>query len=247
MISFDKYSRYYDLLYNDKNYKIESDYILKLISDNNPPKTLLELGCGSGGHAKYFSQKKIHVTGLDISKTMIDIAKSKKIDYFEPIVSEITNFSLNKKFDSIVSLFHVISYLNENEQIENCFKNVYDHLNDNGAFIFDFWYTPNVKYLKPEIRIRRKENSELSIVRISEPEIIEDLNIVKVNFDIYIKDKNSKEILNIKEEHSMRHFDIKELINIAQNIGFKFEFAEEFLTRKKPSKISNGILIKFIK
>jgi len=46
---FDAYSHYYDLLYRDKNYKAETDYICKNINELNPEaKSLLDLGCGTG-------------------------------------------------------------------------------------------------------------------------------------------------------------------------------------------------------
>lgn len=247
MSNFNKYSEYYDLLYADKDYNFESEYLYKHMLSHKEPKSLLELGCGSGGHAEFFSKKGIDITGIDMSSSMIEIAKNKKISNFKPIVGDITNFSFDKKFDSIISLFHVISYLNDDESLLNCFQLAYDHLNFNGHFIFDFWYTPNIKFHKPEIRIKRKENNELSIIRIAEPEILSAKNIVKVNFDIFIVDKSTSEISNLKEVHPMRHFQIEELKNIAKSVGFDFILAEEFLTSKIPSNNSNGVLIKFIK
>ena len=247
MSNFNKYSEYYDLLYGDKDYDFESEYLYKHMSSGKELKSLLELGCGSGGHAEFFSKKGINITGIDMSSSMIEIAKNKKISNFKPVVGDITNFSFDKKFDSIISLFHVISYLNEDESLLKCFKLAYDHLNFNGHFIFDFWYTPNIEFHKPEIRIKRKENNEMSIVRIAEPEILSAKNIVKVNFDIFIIDKSKEEISNFKEVHPMRHFKIEELKNIAKSVGFDFVLAEEFLTSKIPSNNSNGVLIKLIK
>lgn len=247
MSNFKKYSQYYDLLYADKDYKLESEYILKHIFSNKNAKTLLEMGCGSGGHSEYFSKKGLAITGIDISETMIEIAKNKNIPNFNPVVGDITNFSFEKKFDSVISLFHVISYLNDNESLFKCFQLAFDHLNPNGYFIFDFWYTPNIEFYRPEIRIKRKENNILSITRITEPEIFSLKKIVNVNFDIFIKDKFTGDISNLKEVHPMRHFDIEELKNIAKNVGFDFVLAEEYLTTKPPTKDSNGVLIKFIK
>ena len=83
MNNFLKYSKYYDLLYGDKDYDQESEYIFKhLVFKTN--QSLLELGCGSGGHAEYLSKKKINITGIDSSKTMVNIAK--KIGFVLKIV-----------------------------------------------------------------------------------------------------------------------------------------------------------------
>ncbi|MEZ4822943.1 MAG: hypothetical protein R2942_11180 [Ignavibacteria bacterium] len=43
--------KYYDLLYKSKNYKKETDYILKFIRKYKPDaKSILDLGCGTGRH-----------------------------------------------------------------------------------------------------------------------------------------------------------------------------------------------------
>ena len=45
MSSFNKYSKYYDLLYDDKNYDLESEYVYNHIKKKSSPKSILELGC----------------------------------------------------------------------------------------------------------------------------------------------------------------------------------------------------------
>ena len=48
----DNYSRYYNLLYSDKDYLGESRYIDGLIQKYSPgAKNVLDLGCGTGRHA----------------------------------------------------------------------------------------------------------------------------------------------------------------------------------------------------
>ena len=52
MSVFADYSRYYDLLYRDKNYVGESKYVAGLIRRHAPEtKTVMEMGCGTGLHA----------------------------------------------------------------------------------------------------------------------------------------------------------------------------------------------------
>jgi len=54
---FNAYAAYYDLLYKEKNYAEEAEYIHGLIQKNTPgAKTILELGCGTGQHAVEFSR-----------------------------------------------------------------------------------------------------------------------------------------------------------------------------------------------
>ncbi|MBL7937685.1 MAG: class I SAM-dependent methyltransferase, partial [Bacteroidia bacterium] len=62
---FETYSQYYDLLYKDKNYISETDYIVSLIETFNlSTKNILELGCGTGIHASLLAEKGYYVEGI---------------------------------------------------------------------------------------------------------------------------------------------------------------------------------------
>ena len=94
------YSQYYDLLYSDKDYSAEVDYINSLIQANNKNvNTLLDMGCGTGKHAELFCNKGYIVHGIDLSEDMLKIAENRrkgKEDKLSFSHSNIQNLSLNK-------------------------------------------------------------------------------------------------------------------------------------------------------
>lgn len=242
MTNFQNYSNYYDLLYKDKNYKEEADYVIKKIKKWIPETTqILELGSGSGSHAFHFCEAGFEVTGIDKSLDMVNVSKAKKIKGFTPIVGDITSFKLSQKFDVALSLFHVVSYLKDNESLINCFKTIRQHLKTNGVFLFDIWYSPAVYHQKPETRIKRLENDKLEIIRLAESRIESDKNMVAVHFEVLIKDKTTFKTETITEEHLMRHFSIPEIEMLARFIGFEVILAEEFLTENKPTQDTWGV------
>ncbi|MBT3666089.1 MAG: hypothetical protein HN548_01310 [Opitutae bacterium] len=51
--------------------------------------------------------------------------------------SDIRDFKSDKKYDNIISLFHVIYYLNSDKDVEDTFTNAYVQLKKGGSFIFD--------------------------------------------------------------------------------------------------------------
>ena len=137
----DNYSRYYDMLYKDKNYKAESDYIISLIRSVSPnAKNIIELGCGTGNHANFLCKNGFKVLGLERSLEMVELAKAKSIEGFTPVVADIEKYNVAEKFDVALSLFHVVSYLTSNKSLISCFKSTAEHLNHGGVFIFDVWY-----------------------------------------------------------------------------------------------------------
>src|SRR3989339_48710 len=75
-------AKYYDLIYNWKDYKKEAGKIKKLISKykKSGGNDLLEAGCGTGRHLKFF-EDKFFCMGMDINKEMLDAA-NKNVRYF---------------------------------------------------------------------------------------------------------------------------------------------------------------------
>lgn len=143
---------------------------------------------------------------------------------------DIRHLDLQDTFDAAIALFHVISYLNDNNDLISCFQGVYKHLADNGIFIFDVWYTPTVLIQKPEIRIKRLENEYLKITRIAEPKSLINKSIVNVNYEILIEDKKNSRLITFQEMHSMRHFTINELYFLAEITRFEIVEYCEFVS-----------------
>ena len=240
--NFILYSSYYDLLYLDKNYASESGYVINLIrSLSNNSKTILEYGCGTGNHAKYFCDEGFTVIGLEKSEEMVDIAKRKCIPNFHPQIGDITSFEIDKKVDVVTALFHVISYLTSNEDLLNCFRITNRHLNEGGYLIFDVWYGPAVYTQQPTTRIKRLENDEIEFVRLAEPVWQYNRNVVDVNYEIIATNKKDKITERFSETHPMRYFTIPELELLAKQTGFEIVKVEEFLTGKAPDTSTWGV------
>lgn len=248
--TFNLYAAYYDLLYADKNYKAESDYIENIINKyGSNVASILDLGCGTGIHALMLARKGFYIHGVDISSNMIEQAKQKldqnsiikKSLKFE--VGDIRGLDLNSKFDAVVSIFHVISYLTLNQDIQSFFATAAHHLNKNGLLIFDFWYGPAVLTQKPIIKIKRLENNDLRVTRISEPDSHFNENVVDVNYHIFVQSKNDNKINDFKEVHKMRYFFKPELEVFAKNGGFEILNFEEWLTGAQPNEKSWGACV----
>ena len=239
---FDDIGIFYDLLYQDKDNKSEVNYVDSIIKDfGNKGKTILEFGSGTGRHSLYFAELGYKIHGIEKSLSMVNA--SKKTKGFTCEQGDITKIKINSKFDNIISLFHVFSYLTNNSQVKELLINANHHLKERGLFIFDFWYSPAVISIKPEVRIKRFSNDQYSIIRIAEPEILVNENIVKVNYTFLIKKILTNENFTIKESHPMRHFSIPEIEFMCNETGFKLIKAEEWLTGNKPSESSWGVCL----
>lgn len=245
MSLFSDYSAYYDLLYKDKDYKTESDYVLNALS-KEPTRisSLLELGSGTGKHAEFFIKKIDRYTGVDMSEEMVNQGKLRLINpnvTFE--VGDVRTYSSSQVFDAVVSLFHVASYQVVNEDFVHFLQTAHRHLKSGSNFLFDFWYGPAVLNIKPSTKIKRMKNDKHSVTRIAEPVQNYQKNLVTVNYEVIIQDILQKTETRIYENHPMRYFFLPELMYFLEISGFdtretKFE---EWITGGEPTENTWGV------
>jgi SAM-dependent methyltransferase len=238
MAIFGNYSRYYDLLYRDKDYIGEAKFIHQLIQNHAPQaKSILELGCGTGNHAMLLAKEGYSVHGIDLSEEMLQQARDRLSQFYPDLASkikisqgDIRQTRLNQKFDVVLSLFHVISYQTTNEDLLAAFNTVKEHLKSGGVFIFDLWYGPAVLTEHPTVRVKRLENEEILVTRIAEPVIHPNKNLVDVNYQVFIQNKNTDAIEEFQETHRMRYLFQPEINLLLNEIGLKLVSSGEWMT-----------------
>ena len=236
---FEEYGKFYDLFYKDKDYSKETNYILDHLIKLDPDvKNVLELGSGSGNFSEHLTASGLRVSGIERSESMLSKSIEKSIENFTPYLGDIIDFDLKIKFDAVVSLFDVISYLTNEEEIISCFKAVNKHLKDGGYFIFDSWHTAGVYASLPTISIKRVDNDAIDVTRIGEPSIDYELNTVGVKYEFIVHDKKTHLQNKISETHTLRHFSISEINFFAHLSGFRLIKAEEPITGLMPTNTS---------
>jgi SAM-dependent methyltransferase len=216
---FDAYARYYDLLYRDKDYAAEAEYVASHIRRDAPAaKRILELGCGTGGHAIHLAQMGYVVHGVDLSEEMLSRALARK-GSLPPEVAARLSFSkgdvrtvhTGETYDAVISLFHVMSYQTTNADLDAAFETASSHLAGGGLFLFDFWYGPAVLTEKPEVRVKRLENEYVEVTRIAEPVLNFNESTVQVDYTLFVTEKATGKIEQSAESHNLRYLFLTEL------------------------------------
>ena len=239
---FDAYSSYYDLLYRDKDYESEVDYIDRLLQNHGVSGVdILEFGSGTGIHGRLLAERGYHVQGIELSTEMV--AHAVQTTGFACQQGDICNVRLGRTFDAVLSLFHVISYQVSNQCVKAAFSSASEHLLSGGLFIFDVWYSPAVQAQRPSIRLKRLEGDKVRVTRIAEPKTYLNENRVDVNYSIFAEDFETGGLQTIYECHPMRHFSIPELDLLADYAGFERLAVEEFFTGYVPSETSWGLCV----
>jgi len=223
---FQDYAYYYNLFYKDKDYKAEAETVDHILKKYNPRiKSIIDFGCGTGRHDIELTKLGYHCKGIDMSNLMIDIAKKNADVDGENIefqVADIRNYNIVKRYDAVISLFHVISYQNTNDDVLNAFRSARRMLEEtNGYFLFDVWYGPGVLSDKPSVRVKEIEDEENRLIRIARPDMHDKDNLVDVNYEVLIISKETNRVQTINEKHNMRYFFRPELEKLLTEAGFK--------------------------
>lgn len=249
--NFNHYSQYYDLLYADKDYASEVSYVRTLVDEYTtlPVSSLLELGCGTGIHACALAAQGLRVLGVDLSAEMLAGAQARAVAQgFDDVrlsfnQGDARSFRVARKFDVVISLFHVLSYQTTVVDLQAMMQTSACHLDPGGLFVFDFWYGPAVLWQRPAVRAKRFSNNEVEVTRLAEPVIHDQINVVDVNYSVFVKELLGNKTQEIKETHRMRYFFLPEIDRLLDANGFDRVHAEEWLTRKSPSLDSWGVCV----
>ena len=138
----EKYYKAYDKRYrqvhqkkiswaSNNNTKIVYETIKKYeIAKEN---TILEIGCGEGRDARYLLEKGYNVLATDVSSEAINYCKenNKKMAKNYRVLDVLDSNDFKLKFDFIYSVA-CIHMLTEEEDRNNYYKFIYDHLNNDG-------------------------------------------------------------------------------------------------------------------
>src|SRR6478752_10140720 len=87
------------------------------------PRTLLDVGCGTGALARYFLRAGFDVTGLDLSEAMLSVASRETADYMALgqarfLHANAATFELDGPFSLVVSTYDALNHLSGIEELE---------------------------------------------------------------------------------------------------------------------------------
>jgi len=145
--AYRRFARYYDLIYHGLvNYEGDVDFLENVFQRFHiDPKTVLDLGCGTGNHDLPLARRGYRVTGIDRSREMLSLAR-KKGATLRPrprfVHADMRSFRLGERFDVAICMFGAFGYLLTQRDALQSLRSIRTHLEPKGFFVFEFWHGP---------------------------------------------------------------------------------------------------------
>lgn len=204
---------------DDFDYKKWYEYIEEIFKRYNKPQKILEMACGTGNFSYFLAKEGYDVTAFDLSEEMLSIAYNKLIDFknIKLLQQDMRYFSINDKYDSIIAICDSINYITDSSELLNTFKNVYNHLNKDGLFIFDI----NSYYkLKNIIGNNTFTEDRDDVFYVWQNYYDDEKNICEF-YLTFFKSEDGVNFSRIDEVHMEKAYKIEQITDLLNKAGFE--------------------------
>ena len=126
---YSRAAEFYDLLYEgEKDYAAEAALLQELLHDLHPAAvSVLDVGCGTGSHARALIDAGFAVDGVDLEPAF---------------VADMTSLDLAKRYDVVTCLFSAVGYVQTESALRAAIGGMRAALNPDGVLIVDPWFEP---------------------------------------------------------------------------------------------------------
>jgi len=216
----------YDLIYlGVKDYRAEARAIHEWLRKTCPSaKTVLDVACGTGEHAKHLSTEfGYEVDGLDITPDFADTASNKNPEG-RFVTADMTGFDMGKTYDVVMCMFGSIGHLlSEDDTIRAlvCFRR---HLSQGGMVLVEPWLTPDKWHpTKVEASVFEKDGTTVCRMNTNSQE-------GRVACcDLHFLVGTLQGVRYVRELHKLLLLTVDDMKDCFAKAGFQVEYCEEGL------------------
>jgi SAM-dependent methyltransferase len=235
----DAYAGEYDQLYRDKNYAAECDLVEAALHRYGigETRTIVDLGCGTGGHAIPLSARGYKVTGVDLSPAMLAVARRKAVSQgtsLDLVEGDIRTVHAGGPFDAGLFMFAVLGYLQRNDDVVAALTTARRQIRAGGLLAFDVWYGPAVLTIKPSDRVKVVAEPHGKVVRVVTPTLDTRRHLCQVHYQLW-RFKDGHVDSESEEVHVVRYFFPLELELMLSQTGFTLLTLSSFPTLDEPA------------
>lgn len=225
---YSRLAKYYDSMYSWVDYEKNSLKLHDIIQQHKKSEgnRWLDVACGTGTHIMYLMDK-YDAMGLDLSESMLEVARE-KCPTIEFIQGDMTNFSIDKKFDIVTCLFGSIGYLTSEVDLSKAIRTFSSHTKQGGVVIIEPMFTKET-VRDGTIGLNCLDLPEIKIARVGCSQVKGDVAYLNFNFLISTRDGGVEHFV---DPSPMNVIPRRSYLAIMEKSGFTAEFIESGLMKE---------------
>lgn len=145
MMAYESFALVYDKLMADMPYDRWLSFTREFWQRHSvQPRSVVELGCGTGNITIPLAQSGFHVTGIDLSSSMLAVAQQKREAQnaltkgcLRFIEQDMREWEVGECVEAVISYCDSMNYLTELSDLTDVFRQTWEGLVRGGWFLFD--------------------------------------------------------------------------------------------------------------
>jgi SAM-dependent methyltransferase len=230
---YNQLSKYVDASYRGtKNYQQEVDFILRRAGNTTGRKILIDVACGSGGHAELLSKAGFEVYAVDMSPAMLRLLKT-HLPAAKVFKQDMRNLQVPVQADVLICMYNSINYNYSYAELSRTLKRFYDHLKPGGILMFDTAFMTDTWKPGP-FSVETITTPDFEVARVNKSTRKKSFGMVDIVFVIF--EKGRKKIVETQNKIFLP--DRKRILEIMTQVGFKSKLYYDFSDTKRSGTIS---------
>ena len=218
-------AKYYDMIYQSKakgmyENTLRDIFIFSKEIFGRDPRSVLDIGCGTGNHATILAEKGIRVVGIDLSSEQLEVARSKvngdNPSFVEMDMSVYQDFG--ETFEVGAAFFGGFCYLLDDEKVISFLKNCEKWIDENGFLFLEFWNTVGIR--DGSKHFFETEEDGIKLLRYNENTIDVKTGIASMLMYHKIID-NGKLVADFCEDHRLKTYTIPYFASLVKHTNWK--------------------------
>ncbi len=212
-------ARYYDRIYRWKDYAKDARQLLQVVRrvTGRRPRSLLDVGCGTGKHLAEFRRRIPEIAGVDRSPEMLREARRRLGPRVPLVRADMRHFDLDRRFDVVVCLFSAIGYLTRHSDRDRTLRTFFRHLEPGGVALVEGWVRP-AAWRGDSIDLVTYDGAEAKIARLSRSNRQGRRTTVTMH---YLVGEPRGPIRHVVETHRQALLEPEELLGSFRRAGFR--------------------------
>lgn len=222
---FSESADFYDLIYGRfKDYRAESERVAKMIRERNPAaKTILDVACGTGEHARHLRELGFYVDGVDVDPRFVELARRKNPSgrFF---CQDMVELDLDDTYDAVLCLFSSVGYLRTEERLRASIERLARHVVEGGLVVVEPWFGPG-EMEDGYIAMHTAEREDIKVCRMSRTTIEEEIS--RLEFEYLVGRREGLE--RRREVHELGLFTRAQMERAFHDAGLEVDYDPEGL------------------